>query len=56
MGNEGLQWPKGTVIWWLGSSDDAAIEEAKQWIRERGYTRDTVKLLKKEGELWVEVV
>lgn len=36
-----------------GCDDDATIEEARKFIKERGYTKENVKLVRRDGVIQV---
>ena len=42
------------IIWAASPPDDFNIEQAKAWIREKGYTKDDVDLKRDAKSVWVQ--
>lgn len=47
------EYPTGTQLFAASPGDDVAIEAAREYIKNNGYTAETVKLVKSEGMVLV---
>lgn len=40
---------EGTTLW-ASDTSEQAVTESREWIREKGLTKDDVKLIQKDGQ------